>query len=162
MFKRTEIEMPLVYSEAKRASWTRLPFESRLAIASLKAVEANQAWIPELGKLSTITTHYIRNAFANCHAKEKTRQKYDGIQASTLLPSQIPAADTPNAERAVVFFDSLNHLSEDAQFIVNKILNTDEIKDLRLKSIQTHMIAVCGWTQRQWVVACNEIKSLWA
>ncbi len=151
--------MPLVYKEAKRAGWTGLPFESRLSIASLKAVEANNDWVPEFGALTTITTHYIRNAFINLNSKEKTRQKYDGIQASALLPSQIPAADSPNAERAVVFFDNLNHISNDAKFLVNKILHTDEIKDLGLKSIQEHMCSHYAWSLNQWQEACSQIKS---
>jgi len=157
------MEMNLIYKEAHRARWTGLELADRIGIASLMAVEAERNWDPSRGKLSTATVHYIRNEFINQAARTKTRMKYDGVQASCLLPSQIPAADTPDPERQTIFRDQIARLPEDSQLLVNIALHTPrEVRGSKnvLKAIGKMIKTNRGWSEARFQKAVNQVRQI--
>lgn len=116
------MEMGLILREARRAGWTGLDWDERVGMASLAACEAENAYDSNRGALSTLIVNSIRNSFRDYQRKEQTRFKYDGVQASCLQPSQIPAADTPDPERRAIFIDSLTKLPKDGQRLATMAL----------------------------------------
>lgn len=142
--------MKLIHKEAWRAGWTGIEFDERVGMGALAAVEAERKHDPDRGMLSTLVVTSIRNAYKGEVAKHRTRMKYDGIQASILLPNQIPAADTPDPERQAIFRDSLEKLPEDGRHLVNLALHTPKGVRLQkdknvLKALQDHLQQVEGW-----------------
>lgn len=150
----------LIYKEAHRARWTGIDFDDRVGIAALAAVEAQANHNPDRGAVTTLATCYIRNQFKNEVAKHQTRMKYDGVQVSTLLESQIPACEhTPDPERQTIFRDLLAKLGEDAKQVVNLALHTPKCakgKANVLGAIQQHLC----WNNYRFQKACNEIRGI--
>jgi len=150
----------LIYKEAHRARWTGIDFDDRLGMAALAAVEAQAKHDPNRGAVTTAATIYIRNQFKNEVAKHQTRMKYDGVQVSVLLESQIPACEhTPDPERQVIFRDQLEHLGDDAKQLVNLALHTPKCatgKGNVLGAIQRHL----GWNNYRFQKACTEIRDI--
>jgi len=155
------IDMKLIYSEAHKARWTGIDYDERLGMASLAAVEAEKNWNPEKGALSTLIVTYIRNAFRSEVSRHQTRMKYDGIQASILTEDQIPEADSPNAERALIFRDQLARLPEDGKVLAALALRAP--RGIRrgknvLSGIQSHLRENHGWTNHRFQTACTQIR----
>jgi len=156
------VPIKLIYKEAHRAAWTKLPWDDRLGIASLAAVEAEQHFDPARGALSTLLVTAIRNALQNEVSKNRTRHKYDGVQVSCLLESQIPADHhIPCPERQAIFRDELEHLGEDAKAVVNLALHTPPATRNKkpiniLKGIQDRL----GWPPHRFYSAVNEVKAI--
>ena len=153
------IPMKLIYKEAHGARWTGLPYDERLGIASLAAVEAEAVHDPERGKFSTLATTYIRNRFRTEVTKHGIRMKYDGVQVSCLLPSQIPAAKLPGAEETIIFRDQLEKLSDDGRALANHALHpSKEVvqQKVTLKSLRDFL----GWDTVRFNSAVAEIRSI--
>jgi hypothetical protein len=159
------MEMNLIYKEVHRARWTGMDFDERLGIASLAAVEAERRWNPNRGQLSTLIVHAIRNTFKTEMAKYKTRMKYDGIQASCLEPSQIPAADSSNPERQAIFRDQIAKLPEDSRLLANLALHTPRKVAQGhdgnvLRGLQRQLRQDRGWTTYRFRKACEQVRDL--
>ena len=154
----TRITPNLLHSVARSPQWAGIEYDERIGIAGLAAVEAENDWDPDRGQFSTIAVTYIRNALKNEVAKHQTRMKYDGVQVSCLLPSQIPAADMPNAERTVMFHDEIAKLPTDARIMAAMLLNSSAIKST-LKETKKKL-RIAGWSARKVQKACDEIRSL--
>ena len=160
------VEMKLIYSEAHKARWSGLEFEERMGIASLAAVQAERSWDPDRGQLSTLTVTAIRNAIRNAAAENLRRMTYDGIHVSTLLPSQIPPADSPNPERQAIFRDGLAKLPRDAKLLANLALHTPKAgkeggdKNV-LRSLKEHLRKNEGWGERKFRRNCERVRALW-
>ena len=157
------MEMNLIYKEAHRGCWTGLPLDERIGIASLAACEAEKHFDPSRGRYSTLAVTSIRNAFASELAKEKTRMKYDGVQASCLEPSQIPAANCPDPERQAIFRDALAKLPADAKLLANLALHTPKAVVANgenvLKGLEKEL-ADRGWTSYRFNQARAAIRTI--
>lgn len=158
-------DMKLIYREAHRASWTGLEFDERVGIASLAYAEALRNHDADRGRLSTLAVTYIQNAFRSELAKLKTRYKYDGIQASTLLPSQIPACTkTPDPEQTCIFRDQLNKLEGDAGTLATLALHTPKRVANKtvggdgniLRNLQQHL----GWNNNRFYKAAGAVRAI--
>jgi hypothetical protein len=152
------IELGLIHKEARSSQWSGIEYAERIGIASLAAVEAERNWNPDRGQLSTVTTTYIRNALRNEAAKHKTRMKYDGVQVSCLLPSQIPAATLPETESVVVFRDQLTKLPTDARIVASMLLRSKDTKHA-LRDTKA-LLKNKGWSVRRVQSAVNEVREV--
>lgn len=140
--------------------WTGIPYDERLGIASLAAVQAAKRHDPEQGRFSTLATTFIRNSYISEVRKHQTRMKYDGVQVSILTEDQIPAdQNTPDIERAVIFKDALSKISEDAQTLANHALHPRKSmidQGVTKKALQNFL----GWNSARFNAAVSEIKSI--
>lgn len=152
------IELGLIHKEARSSQWSGIEYEDRIGIGCLAAVEAERNWNPDRGQLSTVATTYIRNALRNEAAKHKTRMKYDGVQVSCLLPSQIPAAALPETEKVVVFKDQLAKLPTDAKIVANVLLQSKDTKHA-LRNTKD-VLRNKGWSVRRVQNAVNQVRSV--
>jgi hypothetical protein len=154
----TQITPNLLHSVARSPQWAGIEYDERIGIAGLAAVEAERNWNPNRGQFSTVAITYIRNALKNETAKHQTRMKYDGVQVSCLLPSQIPAAEMPDVERTVMFRDKIAKLPPDAKVVAAMLLNATATKH----SLQDakRKLRAAGWSVRKVQKACNEVRAL--
>lgn len=153
------IPMKLIYKEAHGARWTGLPWDERLGMASLAAVEAASIHDPEKGRYSTIATTFIRNKFRSEVTRTKVRMKYDGVQASILTESQIPAAKLPDTEEQTIFRDMLEKLSDDGRELADHALHPSKsvvAAGVTLKSLREHM----SWDKPRFDAAVAEIRNI--
>ena len=158
------MEMNLIYQQAHRASWTGIDLDERIGMASLAAVEAEQKYDPSRGRLSTLIVTSILNRFRSEVDRGRTRMKYDGVQASCLEPSQIPAADVPDPERQTIFRDALSKLPPDAQRLVNIALHTPkEAVKARNGNVLAEIrkkLKACGWTDYRFQNAVKAVREV--
>lgn len=153
------IPMKLIYKEAHNAKWTGLPWDERLGMTSLAAVEAANIHDPEKGKYSTIATTFIRNKFRSEVTRTKVRMKYDGVQASILTEDQIPAAKLPDTERTAIFKDMLEKLSDDGKELADHALHPSKsvvAAGVTLKSLREFM----EWDTMRFSAAVAEIRNI--
>jgi len=154
----TQITPNLLHSVANSPQWAGIEYDERIGIAGLAAAEAERNWNPDRGQFSTIAVTYIRNALKNEVSKHRTRMKYDGMQVSCLMPSQIPAANTPDVERTVILRDNIAKLPQDARQMAMMLLKSNGGKSA-LKEAKAQFRAT-GWSVRRVQKACNEIRAL--
>lgn len=153
------IPMKLIYKEAHAARWTGLPYDDRLGMASLAAVEAAAVHDPDKGTYSTVATTFIRNKFRSEVTRQKVRMKYDGVQVSILTESQIPAAKLPDTERTTIFRDMLDKLSPDGKELADHALHPSKgvvAAGVTLKSLREFM----EWDASRFNVAVAEIRDI--
>lgn len=156
----------LAYSQAKKWGNIGEELEDRIQIAYEAIIKAEKAYKPESGlKFSTLACTYIRMEFMQYWKEWKARMAVDGVQASILLESQIPADDKNiSAERLTIFQDNLNRLPKKEKLLIDTILNTDIPKEAvsmpAIRSIIKERLKENGrgWNDRMFAYTCQSAK----